>query len=60
MNTYEINTDFPIDHYFETNTMNDMMKLELLREAAKRYTIHELEERLGTKSDLESGKIKSL
>lgn len=60
MNTYEIDPDFPIDHYFETNTMNDMMKIELFHEAAKRYTLHELEERLGTKSDLESEKIKSL
>jgi hypothetical protein len=60
MNAYEIDPEFPIEDYFETRTMNDMLKLELLAEAAKRMTLQELEARLGTKHDLIEGKLKPL
>lgn len=49
-----------IEDYFDTRTMNDMLKIELLVEAAKRMTLQELEARLGTKRDLIEGKLKSL
>jgi len=60
MNTYDIDPEFPVEDYFETKTMNDMLKLELLAEASKRMSLQDLELRLGTKHDLEMGKIKPL
>jgi hypothetical protein len=60
MNTYDIDPEFPVGDYFETETMNDMLKLELLAEASKRMSLHQLELRLGTKHDLAMGKVKPL
>lgn len=60
MNVYDIDPEFPVEDYFETKTMNDMLKLELLAEASKRMSLQELELRLGTKHDLEMGKVKPL
>lgn len=56
---YEIQPEFPIEDYFETKTMKDMMKIELLVYASK-FTLEELEERLGNKQELMSGEIKKL
>jgi hypothetical protein len=56
---YEIQPEFPIEDYFETKTMKDVMKIELLVHASK-FTLEELEERLGTKNELMFGKIKQL
>jgi hypothetical protein len=58
MNAYDIDPEFPIDNYFSTVTMNDMLKLELLLEASKKMSLKELEFALGSKQDLMSGKIK--
>jgi hypothetical protein len=58
MNTYEINPNHTIDRYFPTKTMKDMMKLELLVEASK-LSLEELEKRIGTKTELQTGKIKA-
>jgi hypothetical protein len=60
MNTYDIDPEFPVENYFETETMNDMLKLELLAEASKRMSLQELELRLGTKHDIAMGKVKPL
>lgn len=60
MNIYEIDPELPVEDYFETRSLNDMMKLELLVEAFKRMTLQELESRLGTKHDLVMNNVKHL